>query len=47
VYEQHIVANYFFQYFSIIVAISFIGAGNQSTRRKPPTCRKSLTNCLT
>jgi len=26
------------------VAVSFIGGGN---RRKPPTCRKSLTNCIT
>jgi len=24
-----------------IVAISFIGGGNRSTRRKPPTCQKS------
>jgi hypothetical protein len=24
------------------VAVSFIGGGNPSTRRKPPTCRKSL-----
>jgi hypothetical protein len=24
----------------------FIVAGNQSTQRKPPTCRKSLTNLL-
>jgi hypothetical protein len=31
------------QYFSYIVAISFIGGGNRSTRRKPLTCRKSLT----
>jgi hypothetical protein len=23
--------------------VNFIGEGNQSTRRKPPTCRKSLT----
>ena len=29
--------------FSYIVAINFISGGNQSTRRKPPTCRKSLT----
>ena len=29
----------FQQYFSYIVAISFIGGGNRSTRRKPPTCR--------
>ena len=28
----------------LIVAVSFIGGGNWSTRRKPPTCRKSLTN---
>ena len=27
-----------------IVAISFIGEGNQSTWRKPLNCRKSLTN---
>ena len=26
-----------------IVYINFIGGGNQSTRRKPPTCGKSLT----
>jgi hypothetical protein len=30
--------------FSYIMAISFIGGGNQSARRKPLTCRKSLTN---
>jgi hypothetical protein len=27
-----------------IVAVSFIGGGNQSIQRKPLTCRKSLTN---
>ena len=27
-----------------IVAVSFVGGGNQSTRRKPPSCHKSLTN---
>ena len=32
------------QYFSYIVAISFICGGNRSIRRKPQTCRKSLTN---
>ena len=37
----------FQQYFSYIVAISFIGGGNRSTWRKPPTCRKSLTNFIT
>jgi hypothetical protein len=31
------------QYLSYIVAVSFIGEGNRSTRSKPPTCRKSLT----
>jgi hypothetical protein len=35
------------QYVSYIVAVSFIGEGNQSTRRKPLTCRKSLTNFIT
>jgi len=35
------------QYFSYIVAVSFIGEGNQSTRWKPPTCRKLLTNFIT
>jgi hypothetical protein len=29
------------------VAVSFIGGGNQSTQRKPPTCSKSLTNFIT
>jgi len=33
--------------FSYIVAVSFIGGGNRSTRRKPLTCRKSLTNFIT
>ena len=26
------------------IAISFIGGGKRSSERKPPTCRKSLTN---
>ena len=25
------------------MAVSFVGGGNRSTRRKPPTCPKSLT----
>jgi hypothetical protein len=29
------------------VAVSFIGGGNWSNRRKPQTCRKSLTNFIT
>jgi len=28
------------------VAVSFIGGRNRSTRRKPPTCRKSMTNFI-
>jgi hypothetical protein len=38
---------HFQQYFSNIVAVSFLGGGNQSTGRKPSTCRKSLTNFIT
>jgi len=34
-------------YFSYIVAISFIEGGNRSTRRKPSTCHKALTNFIT
>jgi len=30
-----------------IVAVIFIGEGNRRIRRKPPTCRKSLTNFIT
>ena len=30
-----------------IVAVSFIDEGNRSTRRKPLTCRRSLTNSIT
>ena len=29
---------------AISLAVSFTGGGNRRTRRKPPTCRKSLTN---
>ena len=36
-----------FQLQLYIVAVSFIGGGNWSTRRKPPTCHKSLTNFIT
>jgi hypothetical protein len=38
---------FFQQYFSHIMAVSFIGGGNRSTRRKLPTCLKSLTNFIT
>ena len=36
--------SHFQQYFSYIVAVSFIGGGNWSIRRKPLTWSKSLTN---
>jgi len=36
------VSRHFQQYFSYIVAVSFIGGGNRCTQRKPPTNRKSL-----
>jgi len=39
--------NEFQQYFSYIVAVSFISGGNWSTRRKPPACRKPSTNFIT
>ena len=29
------------------MAVSFIGGGNRTSRRKPPTYRKSLTNFIT
>ena len=37
----------FNKYFSYIMVVSFIGGGNRSFRREPPTCRKSLTNFIT
>jgi len=36
-----------FSYISYIVAVSFIGGGNQSTRKKLQTCCKSLTIFIT
>jgi hypothetical protein len=47
VYLVNGVEHHFQQYFSYIVAVSFIVGGNRSTWRKPPTCRKSLTNFIT
>jgi len=41
------VQRHFQQYFSYIVTVSFIGGWNRSTRRKPPTCHKSLINLIT
>ena len=34
----------FKKYISYIVAVSFIGGGNQGIQKKPPTCLKSLTS---
>jgi hypothetical protein len=39
-----LVYRHFQQYFGFFSAVSFIDGGNRSTRRKPPTYRKSLTN---
>jgi hypothetical protein len=36
-------SRHFQKYFSYIVVVSFIGGRNRSTKRKPPTGRKSLT----
>ena len=33
--------------FNYIAAVRFIGGGNRGTRRKQPTCRKSLINFIT
>ena len=48
IYKRQIslVLRHFQQYFSYFVGVSFIGGGNQSTLRKPLTCRKSLTNFI-
>ena len=42
-----VIVFHFQQYFSYIVAVRFIDGGNQSTQRKPPTCRHSPTNLIT
>jgi hypothetical protein len=36
-----------FNNISYIATVSFIGGGNWSTWRKPPTSRKSLSNFIT
>ena len=41
------VLRHFQQYLSYIVAVIFIGGGNQRTQRKPLTFRKPLTNIIT
>ena len=33
--------------FKLYMVVSFIGGGNRSIRRKPPTCHNSLTNFIT
>jgi hypothetical protein len=47
IFDCPIKCHHFQQYFSYIVAVSFIGGGNWNTRNKPPTCRKSMTNFIT
>jgi hypothetical protein len=37
----------FNQYFSYIMATSFIGGGSRSFRREPPTMGKQPVNCIT
>jgi hypothetical protein len=44
--EGYGISHNFQQYFSYIVAVSFIGGGNRHIQRKPSTCRKSLTKFL-
>jgi len=41
------VSRNFQQYFSYMMAVSFIGGGNRSTQRKPLIYRKLLTNFIT
>jgi hypothetical protein len=41
------VERHFQQYFSYIVEVSFIDEWKRRTRRKPLTCRKSLTSFIT
>ena len=38
---------HFQRYYSYIVTVSFIGEGKRSTRGKPQTYSKSLTNFIT
>jgi len=49
--EHHgrvVVFNDTFNNISVILWQSvLLGGGNRSTRRKPPTCRKSVTNFIT
>jgi hypothetical protein len=46
-YVRVMVFNATFNNIYHIVVVSFIGGGNRSTRRKPATSRKSLTNIIT
>ena len=46
-YIAAMVLNATFNCIFVIVAVSFIGGGNRSTRKKPPTYDKSLTNFIT
>jgi hypothetical protein len=40
------VKHHFQQYFSYILAVSFIGEGNQRSRTKPPTCKEINASLL-
>jgi hypothetical protein len=46
IYLFDAVYRHFQQYFSYFVAVSFIGGGNWSIRRKPSACRMSLKNLI-
>ena len=41
------VSRHFQQYFSYIMAVSYIGEGNRRIRRKQTICHKSLINFIT
>jgi len=41
------IQRHFQQYFSYVMAVSFIEGGNQGTLRKSSICHKSLTNLIT
>jgi hypothetical protein len=45
--EVYSIQHYVIKFVSYIIAVSFIGEGNQSPKRKPQPFRKSLTNLIT
>jgi hypothetical protein len=46
-YHHYGVYRHFQKYFSYIEEVSFVGGGNRSALRKPPTSRKSVANFIT